>query len=524
MNIFNKKEFPQHPDYIKLKDIWDFYLYSYEGGREYLEHGDKDYLFTHVREQSQDYKFRKQRAVFESISQVVVNTYQSHIRRKGIERSETDNKNYQEFAKNCDFEGHNLDYFMLEKVFNPDQIFGMTYVIVDLPRNGTEIKTEYERKQENLRPYLTCYYPTETVNWQWNKGQFDWIVFKETEYSNISDPLKLSKTQEEETFYKVWTPTEWIRLDKNSKFIESALHSWGKVPIAIGYNRESLIYNLPIGLSAIKLIAELDRKCFNLGSLMDEYLYRQCFVQLVMDKEMIGKIIETGTTRVLAAEMEQLQPYFLEPPSGAAQFIVTERDRTVDAAYRFAMIRGDSYVTQDQTAQSGVAKAYDIHDSQQNIAQKSINLQSCENQIHKLLEPFHGEMSAEYPTEFDIKTLNEELDESLGFLKADFGSVTYNREKTLKLIQRDLQDADPELIQKIRDEINEVNPGLNFEQRMRLLQENLIDTFRFMLSVDPALKNLKPEQVKTQFQENLKLKQQKEGIKPEPTLQELISG
>jgi hypothetical protein len=171
-----------------------------------------------------------------------------------------------------------------------------------------------------------------------------------------------------------------------------------------------------------------------------------------------------------------------------------------------------------------VAKAYDIHDSQQNIAQKSSNMESGENRIHKLLEPFHGEMSAEYPTEFDIKTLNEELEESLGFLKADFGSVTYNREKVLKLIQRDLESADPEMLKKIRDEINEVNPALSFEQRMTLLRENLYDTYRMMLSVDPALKNLKPEEVKTQFQENLKLKQQKEGIKPEPTLQELISG
>jgi hypothetical protein len=279
---------------------------------------------------------------------------------------------------------------------------------------------------------------------------------------------------------------------------------------------------LPVGLSAIKLIAELDRKCFNLSSLLDEFLYRQCFAQLVLDKEMIGKIIETGTTRVLFGDLETLQPYFLEPPGGAAQFIVSERDRTVDSAYRFAMIRGDSYVNKDQTAQSGVAKAYDIHDSQQNIAQKSINMESGENRLHKFLEQFHGKISAEYPTEFDIKTLNEELKENLAFLKADFGSVTYNREKTLKLIARDLQNADPELLRKIRDEINEVNPGLNFDQRMELLKENLIDTFRFMLSIDPELKNLKPEQVKEQFQTNLELKQQKAGIKPEVTLQDLI--
>lgn len=517
-----KKEFPLHPDYKKLIDKWGFYLYSYEGGQEYKDFGLKNYLYSHVREQQNDYQFRFQRAVFESISQVVVNTYQSHIRRKGIQRADNENKNYQEFYDNCDLEGHNLDYFMLERVFIPAQIFGTCYVIADLPQSEKEVASEYERKQEDIRPYLTCYYPTETVNWQWSKGKFDWIVFKESEFEKIENPLDLKKSQGEIVTYKVWTPTTWSRLDKNGTLITGGEHQWGEIPIATFYNRESMLYPLPIGLSAIKLIAELDRKCFNLSSLLDEFLYRQCFAQLVLDKEMLGKIIETGTTRVLFGDLETLQPYFLEPPQGAAQFIVSERDRTVDSAYRFAMIRGDSYVNEEQTAQSGVAKAYDIHDSQQNIAQKSSNMESGENKIHKLLESFHGEMSAEYPTEFDIKTLNEELEESLGFLKADFGSVTYNREKVLKLIQRDLKSADPEMLKKIRDEINEVNPALSFEQRMTLLRENLYDTYRMMLSVDPELKNLKPEEVKTQFQENLKLKQQKEGIKPEPSLQELI--
>jgi len=525
MMINSKKGFPLHPDYKTLIDKWEFYLYSYEGGQEYKDFGGINYLYSHAREQKDDYNFRAKRAVFESISAVVIDTYKNHIRRKGIERDDNENKNYQEFFENCDLENHNLDYFMLERAFVPDQIFGFTYVIADLPESEKNIKSDYERKSEGIRPYLTVYYPTETVNWQWRNGKFDWIVFKETEYKNVENPLDLRKTQSEIVTYKLWTPTEWVRLDKNSTMIdEPHPHKWGEIPIAVFHNRESILYNLPVGLSAIKLIAELDRKCFNLSSLLDEFLYRQCFAQLVLDKEMLGKIIETGTTRVLLGDLETLQPYFLEPPTGAAQFIVSERDRTVDSAYRFAMIRGDSYASEDQSAQSGVAKAYDLHDSQQNIAQKSLNCQAGENRLHKLLEPFHGEMTATYPTEFDIKTLNEELEESLGFLKADFGSVTYNREKTLKLIQRDLEGADPELIKKIRDEIEEVNPGLSFEQRMRLLQENLYDTFRFMLSVDPELKNLKPEEVKNQFQENMKLKQEKAGIKPEPTLQELIGG
>ena len=59
--------------------------------------------------------------------------------------------------------------------------------------------------------------------------------------------------------------------------------------------------------------------------------------------------------------------------------------------------------------ESGIAKGYDFHDSNQNIAQKSKNMESAENRIHELLKPFHGEIKATWPDSFDIKTLNEEL-------------------------------------------------------------------------------------------------------------------
>ena len=92
----------------------------------------------------------------------------------------------------------------------------------------------------------------------------------------------------------------------------------------------------------------------------------------------------------------------------------------------------------------------------------------------------------------------------------------------MKLIERDLQDADPKLLKTIHDEIQDVNPGLSFEQRNTLWQEALFDTVKFMQSIDPEMKTMKPEDVKAKFQENVEMKQQKAGVKPEPTLKELI--
>jgi len=334
----------------------------------------------------------------------------------------------------------------------------------------------------------------------------------------------MKKVQEQELRYKLWTKDYWAKFDKKMNLLaggeDEGLHQWGEIPISTFYNRESMLYELPIGLSALKTIAEIDKKIFNFSSLLDEFLYRQCFVQLVLDKSMLGKIIETGTTRVLVqTDPEAKDPFFLEPPTGAAEFIVKERDRLFDTAFRFGMIRGDNFVEQNNP-ESGVSKAYDLHDTNQNISQKSINMESGENKLHDMLKDLHGEIKATYPREFDIKTINEELEEALNFMKADFGSVTYAREKAKRIIERDLENVDSELIKQIKTEIENVNPELDFEKRMKLLEKALYNTLEFMQSIDPKLK---PDEAKKKFQDNLLLQQQKEGVKPEPLLQELIA-
>jgi len=519
--LSNKKGFPHHPDYDKLIDRWNMYLLSYEGGQDYVYEGGESYLYRHVREHIQDFKFRQKRAVFESISQVVINVYQSHIRRKGVVRTENTNSNYKEFLDNCDMQGHNLDYFMLERAFLTDQIFGFSYIVIDEPHVGQDeiIVTEYDRKQLEVRPYLINYYPTQAINWKWSNGKFDWIIFEEYEFQDDLKPLELSKQQKPTKFYRIWTKNEWIKLDDKSNEVDRGSHNYGEAPVVIAYNRESFLYPLPVGKSAINTIAELDRKVFNLNSLLDEFLYRQCFVQLILDNSTIGKIIESGTTKVLNVSIDEFAPSYLEPPTGGAEFIVGERDRLISSAYQAAMIRGDNYMQQKQ-AESGVAKAYDLHDSNQNIAQKSKNIESTENEIHRLLKDYYGEVKATYPISFDIKTLNEELTEMIEVFKADIGSITYAREKAKKFVQKDFENINPELLRKIYDELDATNPSLSIDDKILLLQNNIRGVDQLIKEQNPDLSDQK---IKERIEENkMQREEKKEEVIPEPTLQDLI--
>ena len=516
-----KEVFPEHDLYTKLKDRWIFYLLSFEGGEDYTE-GKINFLYKHSREHADDFKFRKDRAIFESLSQTIINHYASHISRKGIERiDDKGNEDYKRFIINVDGEGHSMDHYMLNRVFPATQTFGFSYVVPDMPVNNEgEIISEADRKAGGIFPYLTTYYPLNAINWQITRGKWDWIVFTEENYQNIDNPLTLrrSAAQQLEKIYKLWTKDEWATFNGKGAEISRGKNPFNEVPVALFHNRESLIYPLPIGLSCIKTIAEIDRKIYNLGSLLDEFMYRQAFPQLVLDKKMLGKIIESGTTSVLPAEADGIIPTFVQPKTDGAKFITDEINRLIQSAYRYAQIR-DTNAT-GGNPESGVSKAYDLHDSNQNIAHKSINMETGENMIHRLLEPFNGEVIAQYPREFDIKTLNEELAETMEVMKADLGSITYAREKAFNLIQKDLQKAEPKLLERIKEELDNVDPSLSVEDTVKLIQLNV-------LGADQVLKKYAPEltdqQIKDRVVETKEINVSPgEQTPPTPSIEELI--
>ena len=51
------------------------------------------------------------------------------------------------------------------------------------------------------------------------------------------------------------------------------------------------------------------------------------------------------------------------------------------------------------------------------------------------------------------------MEQGLAFLKANLGSVTYEKHKKLKLIARDLENTDPELLMQIKAEIDNNDSG-----------------------------------------------------------------
>lgn len=260
----------KHPMYDEFKTEWEFFLNSYEGGEDFIEHN----IFKHTRENPQDYKDRVSRAVYFNYVQPLVSFFSNFIFSEEIQRSGgSHTEQYANFIKDVDKKGNKIDIFMRE-VSDLCQIFGHIDILVDkkeLP-DGLKDRTLTVLDEQELgldKPYFLVLYPFEVYDWKMEEGKFIYlkrcIVEGHLEYYTEWYPTHIVKTILE----KSKNGTLTIR---NAELLPNVL---GLVPIVRSYYKTSKKYP-EMGLSFLKDIAAISRRIMNLSSLLDEFLYRQC--------------------------------------------------------------------------------------------------------------------------------------------------------------------------------------------------------------------------------------------------------
>ena len=475
----------KHEDYEKLAARWLFLLKSYVGGDEYINHSwdlwtdiqnvlrDKDESFLHKfgRENDKDFIARIGRSYYLNFCRTVIHIYKSHIARKGIDRTENKDADYMAFASNVNGAGATLDQFLLEQVLPKTQVYGSQVVLIDMKSAPGDIDTKADEKAAGMEPFARLIEPFNLLDWQATNEKFDWVKIRDFEIEKIDDPTKQTEKKVIEIF-TIWTKTGWQKFDGSEKMLAEGAHPLGEVPAVVAFNERSFYYDWPLGLSAINDIADNNKEIYNMTSLMQEFLYKQCFPQLALDEDSIGKIIELGNSNAIPLTKDMFVPTYISPPIEPAKFIQDVIHSLIQEIYRQAIVR-DASVVMGQ-AESGISKAFDFHDSQQNIARKSKNMEAFETEFVRVAMKWKGKEDfkhiVKWPVEFDIKTINEEIMETKELFESDMGSKTLNQEIMKSKVPRLVQDDN--LIEKINAEIDKTDPALSIQDRMALVKIN----------------------------------------------------
>jgi hypothetical protein len=349
-------------------------------------------------------------------------------------------------------------------VSNDVQIFGMAYGLVDAPPRpeGVKVVTKADEKAFGLKPYWVSVRPTEVLDW--GVDEFDKYVYWKRK-QNVETTDGLGRKVEIER-YTEWTPTTITVTDITKvQNVEKAVQTQRpnglkKVPVTpIRYTRSK--EDPFMGLSFVRDLAMDNIAVMNLTSLLDEFLYKQCFNILAM--EMNGELPKAdqedgamGTSNVLTYPQGMKAPQYITPSSEPANKISEERRTIVAEMYRRA---AQDTVNElfNGGGSSGFSKAQSFRTTVPRIANRAEILETFEIQMFQLTYEYLGETwngKIAYKDHYEITNISDALAQMQTlFSELLIPSPTFAKEEMLRMVSLFDGKLAPDVLKQIRNEI-----------------------------------------------------------------------
>jgi hypothetical protein len=452
----------KHPLYEKYEALWQTYLDTFEGGPSMIK---PTYLHKHMREADEDFDARVKRAHYTNYCEPLTTFFTDFIFTETIHRGGGSKADwFTEFITDVNRKGDDITAFMGEGVCNDFQILGMVYGLVDAPPkpDGIEVVTKADEQAFKLKPYWVLVRATEVLDWGADEfGKY--VYWKRRQFVTDTDPLGRKIDIER---YTEWTPTlititDVTKIQNVEKATQTQrVNGLGKVPVVVARYRTSK-EDPEMGLSFLRDLASDNVAVLNLTSLLDEFLYKQCFNLLAM--EMSSELPRAdqedgamGTSNVLTYPPGMKAPAYITPSSEPAAKIQDERRTIVAEMYRRA---AQDTVNElfNGGGSSGFSKAQSFRTTVPRIANRAEVLERFEIQMFQLTYEYMGEEwdgKIAYKDHYEITNLSDALAQMQTlFSQLLIPSATFAKEEMLRMISLfDGKIAAPEL-KTIRAEI-----------------------------------------------------------------------
>lgn len=449
-------------------DYWAFLLDSYEGGIDYCQAtvgqstsqnslknwafkifaGTKELrsqiqgnLFQHPKERWQDYQDRLQMSYYYNFCNPVIDIYTDHLFKQPISEDFGSIANeVAERGEDIDNKQGSIEEFRKE-VADLAQVYGHIYVVTDSPLFHGVINSKADIYNNNLLPYFSIHHPQNILNWALDEfGRPYWVLIREYSDANI-DPFDYKKDKMTLSQYRIWTREEWILYDGEYKEIGRGVHGLGIVPITCIFDKQSKKVRNFLGISAVADIAFIARDVYNSCSELKQILRDQTFAFLaVQGNSTEYDELSVGTSKGLLYPPDRNIPQYVSPPTGNAEVYFKHIDRQVSKIFQLAKLEGGSVQAPEQSAvmQSGVSKAWDFNQTNSALSKKAGNLEDGEMKLWQIYakwldKEFDGYI--EYPHEFSVTSLNDDLVEAEKIMRLNMGA-DFNKEIKSAIIKK----------------------------------------------------------------------------------------
>lgn len=460
---------------------WNLYLAAYEGGSDIATESN---LFKHQRENDEDFLDRVKRVHYMNYCEPLVDFFTNFIFAETIHRDAGDNQDwYNQFNLDVDRRGSTVDTYM-RSVSDEMQIFGMSYTLVDSPKQpeNVAVVTKQTEKDQNIRPYWCLIHPEEII---------DWIVDDYDNFSYVKRRQKierlLGKNKQLIERYTEWFTVETVisEIDVTDPLNPKLLPLVDKIPNALNglipinvirYKRSKRHPHM--GNSFLRDFAYNNREIMNITSLLQEFLYRQCFNQLAKEVETSIPTASQedgvfGTANVIEYPKGAKAPEYISPPSEPAKFLQEERQRIQQEMFRRAAQDTLNELFNGEGA-SGFSQAQSFSKTVPFIASRADILEKAEASLIAMTLKYIGKEwngKIKYKDRYEITNITDAITQLVSLGRDLFlPSKTFVIEEMKRLVQEYDGKITPDMMQTIKKEID----GLDFPEWQNVQKQAMI--------------------------------------------------
>jgi hypothetical protein len=442
-----------HSSYKQHLDEWNFLLACYNGAEAMRQAG---LLYQNERESKTNHERREKELYTFNYSKSVVDLFNFYQFKSPIRRqlgSLGKLPDWDDFEKDCNRDGDNLDNFMMEQSKMAD-ILGHVGILVDRPKGDFTTAADAAGRW----PYLCAYLPQNILDWEFERDAAGRRV------------LVYLKLLDDEGNYRIWYQDHWEvwtigKSDEGTEkidLVDSGINPLGEIPFVWLYCDKST--EREIGKSDIADIARIDASIMRNLSQAEEIISYSAFPMMRKPfKEPGQEGDDVGVTAVLGFNPEhpESKPDWLSSEcAGPLAAIVDFIMKKIEEIYRASNAGGLAATEVQGQAKSGVALKTEFQLLNGKLIKKSENVVKAERMLIWFWCLWVGQpqlwddVKVERPRTFEIEDLATDLNNVLT-AQSIVTSVTFNAELQKMVVRMMLQTADDDTIQEIDEEIEE---------------------------------------------------------------------
>lgn len=456
-----------------------------------------------TREHEQDYKDRLKRSEnnFFNFVRKILTLYSNSIFRSTEPTRTSDNKDIVAFWENADGNQTPIGKFTKDRVFLLQQITGGCLVVVDKPRmaeSGPGRITRRQQEQLGLFPYAYVLPFTKLHNFEVDEfGRYKWVM------------LDHGKDKDQKQLYKLWDTGDWWIVDGKQNRVDGGSHNLGQVPvipsIAIGDPK----YNFQVPISPFDDMVRITLKIFETLSMLDQMIISHIWLKLAMPQSMFEVLKSGGSNHNVLVFPDNFggeRAYYIETPGTEIGTLITLIfEHYPRLLLELATIRSK---TDKPREESGEAKFIDSSDELANLTDKAEAMERAEQQITDLYaawEEITGHQTTiSYSKNFDVKSLNETIEEMVQIFKQDLQAPTFAKEITKRVAKKMLGNIDEATWRDITAEIDaSIDPALDLDDADKLIQWGVINLPKLVMRYNPDITT--EEEAKAFLQANIEI-------------------